>query len=185
MVDFGSVIVRMVDFGMNFSLTKLVDARYKQFSSSSEENSDHLVMREHAKVSVVQDGADKTELERIGTPDNWRDTRSDFSLIHKFRRIGFNVFRPDSRDVIEFRFSDPSDTTKERLVMMGLLFDGSYYDLIIFGAVGREVSRVCVILLYINPKFMFCRLTPNQRVKMVCGVVGGQSFRHCRDSGNC
>ena len=47
--------------------------------------------------------------------------------------IGFHVFKPDGCGGIKFGWSDPMDDTNKRLVMVGVLFDGVHYDLIVFG----------------------------------------------------
>ena len=101
------------------------------------ENSDHLVMRNHLVLGARQDGANERELKRIATTDNWAN-RSDFSSIRKILSIGCNVFFPNGRGGIEWRFSDPSAETKGELVMMDLLFDKVHYDLIIFGEPSDE-----------------------------------------------
>ena len=143
------------------------------------ENSDHLVMREHV-ARAIQDGGNKDESERIRTPNDWPIVK-DLSLIRKLFSIGIIVFRAGGRGSIEFGSAHPSDATRESLLMMGLLCDGSHYDLIIFGEPSDEQLQGFVLFCCINPNALFCRLTPSQRGNLVRsveqrrGVVSGQA----------
>lgn len=109
----------------------------KDSRRADKENTDHLVMRQYTKTSFSEEpnGAKagwEAEIERIGTADEWAKF-TDWKLIRKVMNIGFHVYKQDGCGGIKFGWSDPMDDTNKRLVMVGVLFDGVHYDLIVFG----------------------------------------------------
>ena len=109
----------------------------KDSRRADKENTDHLVMRQYTKPSFSEEanGAKagwEAEIERIGTADEWAKF-TDWKLIRKVMNIGFHVYKQDGCGGIKFGWSDPMDDTNKRLVMVGVLFDGVHYDLIVFG----------------------------------------------------
>jgi hypothetical protein len=98
-------------------------------------NKDHLDMRINA-VKALGEGEDKSELEKILKPGEWT-TRAHWTLMRKVLHIGFNVYALDGIG-LKFKFSDPADEPNENHVMVNLLYDGSHYDLILFGELSDE-----------------------------------------------